>query len=141
MTMMMMIMSSAQSSADKTLQEVSEALQKLMAALPPEEQRQLDAVSAVLVKRPDEVIYRLSWSTDICASKLLDCHGLTNDKVKPVIVGMLEYKKKMEAVAQERRSLWISLGGLGISFCSLAMSILAVFKGRASNTKEAEAGT
>jgi hypothetical protein len=116
-----------------------EALQKFRAGLPPEEQQSLDTVSADLIKKPDEVLYRLSWSTDICASKLLDCHGLPNDKIKPVIAGMLEYKKRVEAIAQERRNLWISLGGLGISFCSLVLSILAFFrKGRGSVARKVE---
>jgi hypothetical protein len=123
---MMLSMMAASQTTEAQTRALQETLEKLIQALPPAKQMDMNDVRAALERRSDVQLYYLSFSPDICASKEINCRGLTNTEVKPAIEGILALRRSEAAKADTTRTFLISLSGLGISAISLALSVLAL---------------
>jgi hypothetical protein len=107
---------------------INEALMEIRELLPPEDQTKLDQITDELLRAPSDRLYRLEWSRDLCMSKLIECRGLSNDDVKPVVSGLLK-RREIEATRLEATRTWItSIGSLLVSLGSLIVSFLAFRK-------------
>jgi hypothetical protein len=127
--MMAAMMASMQTGAEQS-KALQETYEKFLQLLPPAKQLEMNDVRTELEGKPDTQLYYLSFSPDACASKEINCRGLTNIEVKPAIEGILALRKSEATKADTTRTFLISLSGLGISAISLVLSALAFLQKR-----------
>jgi hypothetical protein len=127
--MMAAMMASMQTAAAQS-NALQETMVKLLQMLPPAKQLEMNDVRTELERKPDVQLYYLSFSPDACASKEINCRGLTNIEVRPAIEGILALRKSEAAKADTTRTFLISLSSLGISAISLLLSALAFLQKR-----------
>jgi hypothetical protein len=79
------------------------------------------------------VLVALASSTDICADRVIDCHNLSYEKVKPIMAMSLERekiareeKKAIEDRADRDRTYTLALSSFGVSALSLVLSFIAL---------------
>jgi hypothetical protein len=78
-----------------------------------------------LKRTNDDVLFVLKSADDPCQLKgPLNCRGLPGDKVKPFLEAAIAYRQAENSSAASLRSLWVALGALFVSCCSMAISYM-----------------
>ena len=114
---------------------ITQAVEAIINAFPPEKQLKADMFRKDLEKQSDQQLFRLQYSPDLCAARAIDCRGLTNAEVKPMVDGLREYRKSQTGRADAEKNFLISIGSLAVSFCSLILSALAFRKKARSKSR------
>ncbi len=107
-------------------------LDKVVMALPKAKQEVADKIMASLAPISDDTLSALSLMSNPCTSGLgLVCSPeLTEDEVKPFLKAEAQRRMQAGAKRQHDQNFVIASGGLAVSVCSLALSILAFRKNR-----------
>ena len=73
----------------------------------------------------DDVLFVLKSADDPCGVvKTLDCRGISGEKVRPFVEAAITYRQFESSSSSSWRSLWVALGALFVSCCSMGISYL-----------------
>jgi hypothetical protein len=110
--------------------DYSTPIGRLKKLSPQDEWQALDAIATRLDEKTDAELYKLKAAPDVCVTEIVDCDGLPDAKVRPVIDAVLATHQTAETVAYYRRTGFITSGSLFVSFLALLISGLTFRRGR-----------
>jgi hypothetical protein len=108
---------------------IGAAADKVQKNLPANIQAMITKVRADLANLPDDQLFVLNYSADVCKSpETLNCNGVPNADVKAFVSAEVDRRKAVDAKLLNERTLYVASGGLMVSFLSLIVSAVGLAK-------------